>query len=193
MKEIENMSNQQESLNYLNELTENSTPSFFHKLSEEELIELTNYVVSVVEKDNAGLDSLFESMSMMMKFIPNFILHAITPKYIAPSIAARITSKLNLKQTLGVTSGLPIEYIGDTAAYLDNPLAAEILSGIKQNRIPQVFEYMVKNHPYKALDIFEHVSEDLLKITKPLIPVSLYKETNLSSARQNILTKIKQV
>ena len=187
------MSSQQDKLNYLAELTEVSTPAFFNTLPETELTELVAYVESVVSRGEAGLDRLFESMSMMMKFIPNFILHAITPKYIEPSIAARITSKLTVKQALGVTTGLPIEYIGDTSAYLDNHLAAEILSGIKKNRVEQILVYLINKHPLKALDILEHVPKNLLNIAQPLIPHSLSKQTSLSSARQDILEKIQQL
>tara|TARA_R110002167_G_scaffold125911_2_gene306415 strand:+ start:1021 stop:1584 length:564 start_codon:yes stop_codon:yes gene_type:complete len=187
------MGSQQDKLNYLAELTETSTPQFFKTLSGKELTELKVYVESVVNKREAGLDRLFESMSMMMKFIPNFILHAITPKYIEPSIAARITGKLTVKQALGVTTGLPIEYIGDTSAYLESQLAADILSGIKNSRVEKILAYLVSNHPLKALDILEHVSNDLLKIAKPLIPESLSVHIGLSSARQEILEKIQQL
>lgn len=187
------MSSHQDKLNYLAELTETSTPAFFSTLSETELTELTAYVDSIINRSEAGLDKLFESMSMMMKFIPNFILHAITPKYIEPSIAARITSKLTIKQALGVTTGLPIEYIGDTSAYLESQLAAEILTGIKKNRVEQILAYLVSKHPLKMLDILEHVSEDFLKIAQPQIPVSLAEQTGLSSARREILDKILQL
>jgi hypothetical protein len=187
------MSTQQEMLNHLAELTETATPAFFNSLSEKELTELESYVKSVVTRGEAGLDSLFESMSMMMKFIPNIILHAITPKYIEPSIAARITSKLTVKQALGVTTGLPIEYIGDTSAYLESKHAADILSGIKKNRIKLILAYLASNHPLKALDILEHVSEELLKIAQPLIPNSVSTNTSLSSARMNTLKKIQEI
>lgn len=187
------MSSQQDTLNYLAELTGNSTPAFFNALSEKELTELESYVKSVIDRGEAGLDRLFESMSMMMKFIPNFILHAITPKYIEPSIAARITSKLTVKQALGVTTGLPIEYIGDTSAYLESQLAAEILSGIKKNRVEQILAYLVNKHPLKTLDILEHVSKDFIKFAQPLIPVSLSEHTDLSPARREIFDKILQL
>jgi len=187
------MSSQQDNLNYLAELTETSTPSFFNALSEENLNELKAYIDTVVNQDEAGLDKLFESMSMMMKYIPNFILHSITPKYIEPSIAARITSKLTVKQSLGITSGLPVEYIGDTAAFLDSQHAADILSSIKKNKIEQIIAYVVNNHPLKALDIFEHVSKDILKIAKPLIQSSTFDEASLSNARREILGKVQQL
>jgi len=187
------MSRQKDNLNYLAELTETSTPSFFNELSEDNLNELKGYVDTVVSKGETGLDKLFESMSMMMKFIPNFILHAITPKYIEPSIAARITSKLTVKQSLGVTSGLPAEYIGDTAAYLDSQHAADILSGIKKNKIEPIIDYIVNKHPLKALDIFEHVSSDILRFAKPFVQASTFDEASLSSARRKILEKVQQL
>jgi hypothetical protein len=187
------MCSQQENLNYLAELTETSPPSFLNELSEDHLNQLKVYVDVIIRKNESGLDKLFESMSMMMKFIPNFILHAITPKYIEPSIAARITSKLTIKQALGVTSGLPVEYIGDTAAYLDSQHAADILSGIKNNKIEQIITYMVKKHPLKVLDICEHFSVDILKLAKPLILAATFDEAGLSNARREILEKLQQL
>jgi hypothetical protein len=184
------MSSQQDNLNYLAELTEASPPSFLNELSEDNLNQLKVYVDVVIRKNEAGLDKLFESMSMMMKFIPNFILHAITPKYIEPSIAARITSKLTIKQSLGVTSGLPFDYIGDTAAYLDSQHAADILSGIKKNKIEQIIAYMVNKHPLKVLDICEHFSVDILKLAKPLILAVTFDEAGLNSARRELLEKV---
>jgi hypothetical protein len=176
------MSTQQENLKYLAGLTETTSPSFLHELSEHDVSQLKEYMVSIIDKNEAGLDKLFESMSMMMKFIPNFILHTITPKYIEPSIAARITSKLTLKQSVGVTAGLPVEYIGDTAAFLESQLAANILSGNRKSKIEKIITYMVDKYPLKALDIIEHFSADILKIAKPLIPISACDETSLNHA-----------
>ena len=148
---------------------------------------------SIISKNESGLDKLFESMSMIIKFIPNIILHAITPKYIEPSIAARITSTLTVKQALGVTSGLPVEYIGDTAAYLESQHAADILSGIKKNKTVKIVDHMINKHPLKTLDIFEHVSTDTLKLAKPLIQDSNFDEAGLSNARREILLKVKKL
>jgi hypothetical protein len=60
------MSSQQDNLNYLAELTEASPPSFLSELSEDNLNQLKVYVDVVIRKNEAGLDKLFESMSMMM-------------------------------------------------------------------------------------------------------------------------------
>lgn len=186
------MSHAQTNLDYLIELTEAPPPAFFNDLSEENLTQLHNFVETIIKQDEEGLDKLFESMSLMMKFIPNFILHSITPKYIEPSIAARITNKLTVKQALGVTSGLPIEYIGDTAAFLDSHHAGNILSGLKTNKIENVIQYVLKKHPLKALDIFEYVTDSILKIAKPYVNSISFDEVSLSTARYEILRKIKQ-
>jgi hypothetical protein len=187
------MTSQQDNLNYLAELTDISLPSFLNELSKDDLNQLKDYVDSIISKNESGLDNLFKSMSMMMKFILNIILHSITPKYIEPSIAARITNKLTVKQAFGVTSGLPVEYIGDTAAYLESPHAADILSGIKKNKFVKIIEHMINKHPLKTLDIFEHISTNTLKLAKPLILASPFDEANLSNARREILVKVQQL
>lgn len=187
------MSKPSTSLEFLIELTEAPTPTFFRELSEPQLDELRNYIECVVNRDQAGLDRLFESMSMMMKFIPNFILHSITPKYIEPSIAARITNKLTVKQALGVTTGLPIDYIGETAVYLESRHAAEILIGLKTSKIKQVIEYVIDKHPPKALDILEHVPDDILIFSLPFIDQIGCDKACLTSTRREVLAKIERL
>ena len=187
------MSHAQTNFDYLLELTETPPPAFLSDLSEENLTQLHNFVETIIKQEEEGIDKLFESMSMMMKFIPNFILHSITPKYIEPSIAARITNKLTVKQALGVTSGLPIEYIGDTAAFLDSHHAGNILSGLKTNKIETVIEYVLNKHPLKALDIFEYVTDSMLKVAKPYVDSVCFDEGSLSTARRKVLSKIQQL
>ncbi|MFV1873108.1 MAG: hypothetical protein ACMZ64_07295 [Oleiphilus sp.] len=186
------MTNKEDSLNHLAELTEAPLPLFMQTLPEENQAELAAFIDDVIDRREAGLDKLFESMSMMMKFVPNFILHSITPKYIAPSIAARIAQKLSTKQALGVTSGLPADYIGETAAYMEKHIAAEILSGIKKNKVEAVLSYIVANHPLKALDISEQLDNSLLKLMKSYAASAFPAEETLSPARRQILLAIKQ-
>jgi len=187
------MSKQPSDLEYLIELTEDSIPTFIRELPTHEQKELRGYIESIVKRDETGLDKLFESMSMMMKFIPNFILHSLTPKYIEPSIAARITNKLTVKQALGVTVGLPIEYIGETSIYLESQHAANILVGLKQKMVKPVLEYVNNKHPLKGLDILEHVPNGFLQIAVPIIDPSSFDKTNVTSGRRDVLTRIEQL
>ena len=186
------MSHQTSNLDYLIELTEDSIPSFINTLSSNDVQELRDYIQSIVDRDEAGLDKLFESMSMMMKFIPNFILHSLTPKYIEPSIAARITNKLTVKQALGVTTGLPIEYIGETSAYMDSRHAAEILTGLKPKVLKPVIDYVFQHHPLKALDILEYVSDSVLSVAKKNVTTAGFDKANMSSARIATLDRIQR-
>ena len=180
-------------LDYLAELTEIPTPAFIHALPTEQLAQLRQYVEAVVTQDEAGLDKLFESMSMMMKFIPNFILHSLTPKYIEPAIAARITRKLSLKQSLGVCTGLPVDYIAETSVYMQPQKAADIFEGLKKSKADAVAEYMVINHPAKALDILEHSSDEMIKISAQYIDSMQIDENSLSDKRNLMFTKLKQI
>ena len=60
-------------------------------------------------------------------------------------------------------------------------------------KIEQIIDYVLNKHPLKALDIFEHVSTDILRIAKPMIQASTFDEASLSSARREILEKIQQL
>ncbi len=179
-------------LDYIVELTDEPAPAFLDTLSEAQLHELRVYIEAIVKRDEAGLDKLFESMSLMMKFIPNFILHSLTPKYTEPAIAARITNKLTIKQSVGVTAGLPVDYVAETSVYMKPHHAAEILEALKGEKIKAIVEYMIVKHPLKALDISEYLSEKTLKHFAPFAGHFLLNENELSAKRKAALLRLQQ-
>lgn len=185
------MEEESKDLDYLATLIDAPTPAFLNELPSEQLNELRHYVEAVVTRDEAGLDKLFESMSMMMKFIPNFILHSLTPKYTEPAIAARITAKLTVKQSLGVTGGLPSDYVGETSVYMKPQHAAEILQGLKKDKIKSIVAYMVEKHPLKALDIFEYLSEETRQLCTPFTSTINIDEATLNHSRKATLNTLK--
>ncbi len=184
------MTRQLSDLDYLIELSEGHLPAFIETLEPHDRHELRNYVESVMVRRDAGLDKLFESTSLVMKFIPNVILHSITCRYIDPPLAARIANKLTVRQAIGVTAGLPIEYIGETAAYLHNRHAVEILEGLKPELIAAVFEYLMSNYPLRGLDILEFASERTLRMASSMIDSHLFDESVLSHRRREVLNKL---
>ena len=184
------MKSSQSDLEYLVELSEGTPPEFLSALSSEDQHQLREYVDSILQRDRAGLDKLFESMSIMMKFIPNLLLHSITPKYIEPSIAARISDKLTVKQALGVTGGLPVEYIGETSTYLDCRHAADILIGLKEKKSEQVLRFMIDKYPLKSLDILEHVPDKFLALAARFFDRNSIDEAGLTTGRRKVLSTL---
>lgn len=141
-------------------------PKAFTQMAQQDQHEIAKFISEIIKQEDEAYAKLFESLAMMMKYVPNFILHQIIPKYVEPAIAAKITSNLNTKQVIGVASGLSVDYIGRTAIYMENKVAAEVLEGLKRKLASQVIEYAVKNHPADALDILAHSHDKVKKEAK---------------------------
>ncbi len=144
-------------LDELKRLTHLDVPADFQKLDARSRRAVLAYVEQVVEQERAGMDRLFESISHTMKYIPNFLLQAITQKYIDPPIAAKITVKLKLKDAIGIANGLPAEYVAESARYLESEYAAQFLGGLNNKLQKAVVDVLARRYPIVMLDIYQYV------------------------------------
>jgi hypothetical protein len=176
-------------IEFLERLTDDSLPVFIESLSAEHTEVIHSWVSNILEKDRAGVDRLFESMTQTIKYIPNFILVAITHKYIEPPIAARITAKLKLKQSVGIASGLPAAYIGETAVYLENEYASILLSALPKKQAKKIVEFLFESYPLKVLDIFVYADSNLFKLAKPPMAFLKIDQTLLSDQRREVFVR----
>ncbi|GLQ30455.1 hypothetical protein [Litoribrevibacter albus] len=158
--------NNQNAIEFLTNLSGQPIPEALGKLSSEDVEEVTEYISNIVEQEDAAYAKLFESLAMMMKYVPNFILHQIIPRYVEPAIAAKITRNLNTKQIVGVASGLSVEYISEASIHMEDKVAAAVLDGLKRKLASQVIEHTIKNHPVYALDILLHSHDRFKKEAK---------------------------
>lgn len=171
-------------------LTKVSLPEWIRSMKESDVAKLTTFISESVNKDDEGYEKLFESLAMMMKYVPNFILHSMIPKYIEPNIAAKITNKLTTKQVIGVASGLSVEYISATAVHMNNQLALSVLLGLKKKLAHQVLEHTVRTSPAAAYAILLHAPKHLQTTASQFCSADV--EANLSStADLNSYQKIK--
>jgi hypothetical protein len=151
------------SLKKLIEWTDNPVPDFFRDLSNRQQGELHSYVKEVVDYETDGLDDLYQGMSQTMKYLPTFILVKMSVKFVKPAISAGVTAKMALKDAIKLTPQFPIDYACEVGNHLDSRLAAKIYSGLKPDRMGKLLEYMIENHPAKALNIGQHLDDKFLK------------------------------
>lgn len=137
----------------LEELMDREVDEALQSLDDQQLDAVKACVDSILERERAGLDSLFSSMTHTMKFIPNLLLQSLTARYIEPPIAARICDKLTLKQAVAVANGLKPEYLAETNSYMASHQAAELLSGMQKKKASQTLVYAITHYPAKAIDV----------------------------------------
>ena len=177
-------------LELLEQLTAETLPEFFRDLDAGDAENIHAWVSSLIEKERAGLDKLFDAMTHTFKYIPNFLLIAITNKYIEAPIAARITEKLSLKQAVSIAAGLSPDYVGETSLYLESHFAANLLAALPKKQAKQIVESLVQTHPLKVLDVFAFAEKKLFKLVKPLAALKVLDEKLLSDSRKEVYSNL---
>lgn len=169
---------------HLESLANGELPSSFYKYSENELQELADYADKVVEFQNAGLDKLFESMSLTMKYIPGFVLISLSNRFLEPPLAARITRKLKLKQITAMGNELSPDYLAEVSFFQEVTLSARIFAALKKNHASNVLIILSKRYPLKTLDLYPHLSTELKKIIIKNLPLDHINISELHSAER---------
>ena len=154
----------QEIIEQLELLSEDFVPEEITKVKDEELVALLGLVNSILDKERSGIDRMLESISQTLRYIPNFLILAITNKYIDPTIAARITAKLPLKQSVSIAKGLPADYIGEAAVFMSPDLACNILNALPRKNARLMIRYLFTAHPLRVLDIFSDATKGMFKL-----------------------------
>lgn len=159
--------NKSSMLEHLARLEGQKLPDHILDLSKDEVESVVHLVDSILEKERAGLDKFFNSVSQTLKYLPNFLILALTNKYIDAPIAARITSKLPTKQVINIAKGLGARYLGDAAVFMDPEIAALIIKSLPTKNAKGMISYMLDTHPISVLDIFAHADKRMFKLVSP--------------------------
>ncbi len=175
----------------LERLSESDLPKAIMGLNDEQFFALNQLVEDVLARERKGFDRFFESMSQTLKYIPNFLVLAITNKYIDPPIAARITSKLPIKNAVHIAKGLSVDYICETAIYMEEAYAAELLGKVPKKLTESVITKLMAEHPLRVLDIFEFADTRLCKLASASGSDYSEIEIDLNEVRKKTLQKLR--
>lgn len=159
-------------------------------LDDHTLQAVVDYVDKALEHERAGMDGLFQSMSQTMKYIPRFLLQSLAQKFIEPPVAARITTHLTLKQAAGIASGLPADYVAESAVYLDVDFAAEFLTALPPKQRPTIMRVLLEVYPEDGIAILGALEKKARTAMKwqTLLPVDI--EEALSPRRLALLKQL---
>ena len=168
-------------LNHLESLANHELPESFYHYKEAELKNIVSFADDVVAFQTAGLDKLFESMSLAMKYIPNFVLVSLTKRFLEAPLAARITQKITLRQAVTVGDALPADYLADVTIYQESHLSATILSKLCRPHALDILSILCKSNPLKILDMYASLTTELQHYVKDTINVCSIDERELLS------------
>lgn len=169
-------------LNHLESLANQELPESFYHYEEVELKHIVSFADDVVAFQTAGLDKLFESMSLAMKYIPNFVLVSLTKRFLEAPLAARITQKITIRQAVTVGDALPADYLAKVTIYQEPRLSATILAKLCRPHALDILRILCRSNPLKVLDMYSLLTSELQYFVKDTINVCRIDKRELLSA-----------
>jgi len=139
-------------------------PDVLHQLPPEQQQELFAWVNAIVSKETEGLDDLYNAISMIVKYIPNFMVVPLMVEHIRPKIAAEVCIKMGVDQATGYANDLPLDYFSEVASHLEATMMAQILAKMKRNQVEKFIVLTLKERPTRMLDIAIHLDRPILEI-----------------------------
>lgn len=179
------MNRSEEVLAFLDSLSEKPLSAKIKSLDAKSLAAVNALVEDILERERAGLDSLFSSMTHTMKFIPNILLQTLTAKYIEAPIAAKITAKLTSRQAVGIANGLKADYVAEASRYMEPHHAAELLANMANRKARASLECLIEISPGKAIDLMQCLGRDnLLRLVEKKSLLALQDKVDAKQVEQ---------
>ena len=181
-------------MNELDELLAGSDmtlPEVLGQLPLHQQQEVVAWIKNVVSHNTDGLDDLYNAISMIVKYIPNFMVVPLMVEHIRPRIAAGVCIKMGVDQATGYANDLPLEYFSKVSKHLDAMMMAQILEKMKKNTVEKFIHYELKHHQTRVLDIAEHLDQRMLKIVAKLVTLPEPANDHDKNPHRTVIEKIR--
>ncbi|MEI8032274.1 MAG: hypothetical protein WCH05_02860 [Chlorobiaceae bacterium] len=139
-------------------------PDVLPQLSTSQQQQIISWAENIVSSKTEGLDELYTAISMIVRYIPNFVVIPLMVEHIKPQIAAGVCIKLGVEQATGYANDLPKEYFDKVSKHLDAELMARILENMKKHLAERFIESELKANLPRMLDIARHLNRRMLEV-----------------------------
>jgi hypothetical protein len=184
---------QMSELDELVALSDITVPDVLHQLPHQQQQEVASWVKNLVSHNTEGLDDLYNAISMIVKYIPHFMVIPLMVEHIRPRIAAGVCIKMGVDQATGYANDLPLEYFSKVSKHLDAMMMAQILEKMKKNTVEKFIHYELKHHQTRVLDIAEHLNQHILKIVAKLVTLPEPANDHAKNPHRTIIEKIREI
>ncbi len=181
----------EEDLTYLEELAGGNLPNSITKLSPQTLHDIRLFIEDFYNIKMEAIKKSIQANTVILKYIPNFIIHYVIRSFIDPPVGAMIAESLEPSLFLNIVTGLEPQYIYESVVYLNAERAAFILFRLNKRLSKKVFDLLLENKPLKLLDILYHVEDD--KIFDLARDIDLYKLKNVDSLSENRIHTLERI
>jgi hypothetical protein len=168
-------------------------PEVLHQLPHNQQQEIASWAKNLVSHNTDGLDDLFNAISMIVKYIPHFMVIPLMVEHIRPRIAAGVCIKMGVEQATGYANDLPLEYFSEVSKHLDAMTMAQILEKMKKHPVEKFIHYELQHYQTRVLDIAEHLDQRMLKIVAKLVTLPEPVNDHAKNPHRTIIEKIRAI
>jgi pentose-5-phosphate-3-epimerase len=166
-------------------------PEVLRQLPHQQQQEVATWAINIISNKTEGLDDLYNAISMIVKYIPNFMVVPLMVEHIRPRIAAEVCIKMGVDQATGYANDLPLEYFSAVSKHLDATMMAQILEKMKKNTVEKFIHYELKNYQSRVLDIATHVDRRILQIVAKLVTLPEPSTVPGNNPHEAVIEKIR--
>ena len=154
-----------------------AVPEVLYQLPHHQQQEVISWVRNLVSHNTEGLDDLYNAISMIVKYIPHFMVIPLMVEHIRPRIAAGVCIKMGVDQATGYANDLPLEYFSEVSHHLDVETMARILEKMKKYQAEKFIQYELKHYQERMLNIARHLDKPILDIVKKYITIAEHRNS----------------
>jgi hypothetical protein len=166
-------------------------PDVLHQLSFNQQELVVAWAKSLVSHKTDGFDELYTAISMIVKYIPQFMVIPLMVEHIKPRIAAGVCGKMGIDQAVGYANDLPLDYFSEVSIHLDADIMARILEKMKKNHAEKFITNELKHNLSRMLDISQHLERRILEIVAKHVTLPGNEDDTINHPHKSVIDKIR--
>jgi len=166
-------------------------PEVLHQLPSHQQMQVASWASTVVSHKTEGFEDLYSAISMIVKYIPHFMVIPLMVEYIRPQIAAGVCRKMGVDQATGYANDLPLLYFSEVSKHLDAVMMALILEKMKKHHVEKFIHYELQHHQSRMLEIAQHLNRHLLEIVARHVTLPDYETDLAENPYKEVIDKIR--
>ncbi len=184
-------------MNYMNELeralawTREPVPEVLYELDPVQQGKVVEYLKHVVDARTEGLDELYHAISMIVRYIPHFVVIPLMVDHITPQISAGVCEKMGVDQATGYANDLPLEYFSQVSLHIRHSMVAEILGRMKKHKAEKFIRHELQHDLQHILDISLHFDERMLRVVAGLVALPHELDAELDERYREMIGRLR--
>ncbi|MCX6179852.1 MAG: hypothetical protein NT163_10920 [Chlorobiales bacterium] len=166
-------------------------PDVLQQLPSHQQQQVVSWANTLVNHKTEGFEDLYSAISMIVKYIPHFMVIPLMVEYIRPQIAAGVCRKMGVDQATGYANDLPLKYFSEVSKHIDADVMAQILEKMKKGNVEKFIHYELEHHQSRMLEIAQHLNRHILEVVAKHVTLPDYGTDLAINPYKEVIDKIR--